>query len=345
MLGKKQHTKTILYLLLQILGWGIYVGLVGFSLVAKLGFTSSLLLFLSSIWLFNIAQSHLYRLLVIRLNWAANSVSVLLLKVLLSSIVLGVTFAISTTVFNMLFTNFPVKWFDVNNMLSGFFLYFMWNLIYFVYAYIEKSREQEIKNLKLSAAKNEIELQNLRTQLNPHFMFNAMNSIKALIDESPKEAKQSVTKLSNILRSALTYSTKNTIPLLDEIALVHDYLALEKIRYEERLTFSIQVQDGCNQLQIPPLLLQTLVENGIKHGVAKRIKGGEITIVVAKNNNQLAITINNTGQLAEQSKTSTGIGLVNTRKRLQMEYGEQATLTLQNVDEHTVQTTVAIPLS
>lgn len=342
---KVSHTKTKLYYLLQFLGWSMYAWLVGYSLTDKIGFTTTLLLFAGAIWLFNLVQSHCYRIIIIKYNWSLNSVGFLLIKILLASIFLGITFATSTNVFKLLFTDYTINWLDANNIFTGFFLYFIWNLLYFAYAYFEKSQKQEINNLKLAAAKNEIELQNLRTQLNPHFMFNAMNSIKALIDESPKDAKQSVTKLSNILRSALTYSNKNTIPLKEEIALVNDYLSLEKIRHEERLNYSISIQEGCNTLEVPPLLFQTLVENGIKHGISKKIKGGIVKVDAFKKNNQLTVQIINTGQLNTNSNANTtGIGLVNTKRRLMMEYGEKASLTIVNQDDNHVITTVLIPI-
>src|SRR5690606_38237133 len=124
------------------------------------------------------------------------------------------------------------------------------------------------------AVKNEIELNRLISQLNPHFVFNSMNSIRALIDEDPKLAKQAVTELSNVLRNFLLMGKKTMVAFSEELKMVKDYLSLEKIRFEEKLQIIIKVDDDCMNFLVPPLMIQTLVENGIKHGTSKLPEGG-----------------------------------------------------------------------
>src|SRR5690606_34796559 len=118
--------------------------------------------------------------------------------------------------------------------LSGVFI--IWSLLYFLFHFINNYKKEEIKNLKWEAARNEIELNKIKSQLNPHFIFNSMNSIRALVDENPDLAKNAITQLSNVLRNSLLMGKKKLIPLGDELKIVDDYLSLEKTRFEERLT-------------------------------------------------------------------------------------------------------------
>ncbi len=338
-----QNNKTKLYYLLQFLGWGVYVGLVGYSIQSKTNVGITLGLFLAGLFLFNISISHCYRLIIISFDWVKNKLGIVLLKIIVSSIVLALLFSVTTNFLNFLINEAEWIWLDSNTVSIGFFLYLIWSVIYFAYAYRDRSKSQELKNVKLEALKNEIELQNLRSQLNPHFMFNAMNSIRALVDENPKQAKQAITQLSSILRNALIHSKDKLVSLKEEMNIVEAYLSLEKIRYEERLKVNINIDKQHEQIKLPPLLLQTLVENGIKHGIAKRIKGGEITINSSLIENKLHLVITNSGTLALKKKSETGVGIENTKKRLLLEYGNKAKFTLSEGKNETVITTLQIP--
>lgn len=201
---------------------------------------------------------------------------------------------------------------------------FIWSLIYFSWNYFRNYEREEVKNLRLQASKNEVELHNLRSQLNPHFMFNAMNSIRALIDENPELAKRSVTQLSMILRNTLIAGKHKFIPLEDELNVVQNYLELEGIRYEERLQVSYHIDPEVLKEPIPPLMLQTLAENAIKHGIAKLIEGGEVEIKCQKTPAGFYIAVVNSGSLDSSEESLTGIGLSNTRKRLELLYNGSA---------------------
>jgi hypothetical protein len=345
MISRNSTKNNIIYLLLQLLGWGIYIFVVGLSLNQKRDITNDIILFLCSILVINIAISHLYRFFIKRYNWASSTILMLSIKVFISCITLGLIFSLSTNTISLLFTPSFDGWIDFNSFFTGFILYFMWSALYFVFAYFVRSRSQELKNLRLESLKNEIELQNLRSQLNPHFMFNAMNSIRALIDEDPKLSKKAITQLSNILRNALIHGNDKVIPLKEELAIVDDYLGLEKIRYEERLEIIKNISPDSLSYKIPPLLIQTLVENAIKHGIAKLMKGGVIKITTLINNKTLQITITNSGKLNEDSKPDTGIGIINTQKRLSLEYGNRAYFSIKNIENEQVEVTVIIPIT
>ena len=203
---------------------------------------------------------------------------------------------------------------------------------------------EEIKNLKLEAARNEYELRRLRDQMNPHFIFNAMNTIRALIDEDPTKAKNAVTQLSNVLRSSLQTGKQEFITLEKELQIVNDYLEIEKARYEERLQVDFIISEETTSAQVPPLMLQTLVENCIKHGIAKLPEGGKIKVITNRGQDHVSIDILNSGKYTPDAATESSLGLENTRYRLDLSYGNKAWLTIGNTEENYVRTHIHIPL-
>jgi two-component system LytT family sensor kinase len=214
----------------------------------------------------------------------------------------------------------------------------LWSAIYLTYHLINKSRIQEMRNLQLEATNNEIELKTLRDQLNPHFLFNSLNSIRALVEEDPIVAKSAITTLSNLLRRSLNMGKKPQVTLEEELILVKEYLELEKIRFEERLTVTLNVEAPMNVL-LPPFIIQTLAENGIKHGVSKQMQGGTLSINIQQNKDELRIEIKNPGKLEKQQPmngSKGGIGLANTRRRLAIQYGEEAALIIREVSGEVV---------
>ncbi|MCK6649086.1 MAG: histidine kinase, partial [Bacteroidia bacterium] len=229
------------------------------------------------------------------------------------------------------------------SILNFSFVLFFWSLIYFLVHYIENYKKAEIENLKWSASINEIELNKLKSQLNPHFMFNAMNSIRALVDENPGKSKEAITQLSNILRNTLQMGKNKVIPFDEELRIINDYLALEAIRYEERLKVSMDIHPESKQFQIPPLMIQTLVENAIKHGISKLTKGGIIEIQTKIEKEQLIIKIKNSGQLQNTNESDSGYGIKNTLQRLQLLYGKDANMSIRNLDNEFVLTELIIP--
>ncbi len=194
-------------------------------------------------------------------------------------------------------------------------LFGTWSLVYFLNHFIRKTRISEIENLRLLAQKQTVELALMRSQLNPHFLFNSLNSIRALISENPTEAKNGVTKLSNILRNILIYSRRESVSIEEEMQFVRDYLELEKIRFEERLNFETEIDNSAYRFQIPPMTIQSLVENAVKHGIGRLRDGGKIEVRVVKSERSLEIVVANDGTLNDKSDTR--IGLDNTYSRLE----------------------------
>ncbi|MFN4234086.1 MAG: sensor histidine kinase [Bacteroidia bacterium] len=338
--------KTSVYWICQIFGWFSFAFInavfIGFSNDAGFKeYLSLVLLFVLGIFL-----SHLYRNLIIRFKWLSVKTIALIPRFLFSAILLGFftyffeSILISIITFdNILFTKT-----DIAGILNLSFVYLVWSLIYFLVNFIENYRKEEIKNLRYEASMNEIELNNLKTQLNPHFMFNAMNSIRALIDENPEKAKQALTKFSNILRNALQMGKTKLVPFSQELQLVKDYLDVESIRYEERLNVSYSIDNSSNDFFIPPMMLQTLVENAIKHGISKFAKAGYIYINTKKINNDLQIEIINSGVLENNNTSNSGLGLNNTVQRLHLIFGDAAKFKIEQSNANEVKCILLIPL-
>lgn len=228
------------------------------------------------------------------------------------------------------------------NLWSAFILLFIWNCIYFMYHYVAKSRKQQMDTLQLEALVKELELKTIKAHINPHFIFNALNSIRALIDENPARARTAVTELSNILRSSLNAEKGETVSLGEELKIVKDYLALENMRFEDRLRIEYQIDDNTLAQQVPPMMLQTLVENAIKHGISKQVKGGIVKIISDFKENFHELAVQNTGHLNGHS-SSRGFGLSSTQDRLNLLFGEKAKFEIRQVNTNLVEAKVLIP--
>lgn len=226
-----------------------------------------------------------------------------------------------------------------------YFLFFViWSFIYFMYHFVAKTRKQQMDTIKLEALVKELELKTIKAHINPHFIFNALNSIRALIDENPVRARRAITELSNILRSSLSADKGETVSLESELKIVKDYLALENMRFEDRLRVEYEIDDETLDQQVPPMMLQTLVENAIKHGISKQVRGGVVRIISDYKGNFHRLSVQNTGYL-NGHKSSVGFGLSSTQDRLGLLYGEKAKFEITQVDQELVEAKVLIPLT
>lgn len=282
--------------------------------------------------------SHVMRLVLLRFDWLELKFGPLVPRILLASFISALCFVllielssliINQTAFwgeNSFLSNLQTLSFVID-VVGSTLLFILWNAIYFTYHFFRKSITQELYNLQLQASQHEIELKTLRAQLNPHFLFNAMNSIRALIDIEPAKAKQSVTSLSSLLRNSLVLGRNEFISLAEELQIVKSYLDLEKIRFEERLEIEWKIDERINYFLVPPFMLQTIVENAIKHGISKTMEGGLILVETKKEvNGSICLIVRNTGIL--QTDKDSGIGIENTVRRLDLLYKGKATIEL-----------------
>jgi two-component system LytT family sensor kinase len=230
----------------------------------------------------------------------------------------------------------------INNMFIAFLYYFIWNCIYFIYHFIEKSRKQQLDTLHLESLVKELELKTIKAHINPHFIFNSLNSIRALVDENPQRARAAVTELSNILRSSMQSEKLETVPFEKELAIVRDYLALENMRFEDRLRVEYQVDEDTLDQPVPPMMLQTLVENAIKHGISKQINGGVVRVISDFKGDFHELVVQNTGYLNGHASQE-GFGLSSTTNRLNLLYGDKAQFDIRQLTPTLVEAKVLIP--
>jgi hypothetical protein len=230
--------------------------------------------------------------------------------------------------------------------LNGAIIFIGWLSIYFIYHLFDRYNRLQIEQLRLATHVKEAELRALKSQINPHFIFNALNSLRALIDEEPARARQAVTQLANLLRYSLQSAQSETVPFESELRVVNDYLALEQVRYEDRLRVRLDIAPETLALAVPPLLLQTLVENAVKYGIADRADGGEIVIAAHCESGQLRLSVTNPGSLEPKVRPdrSTGLGLKNTAERLRLFFGDRAQLTLRSASSSLVVAEVSLPV-
>lgn len=218
----------------------------------------------------------------------------------------------------------------------------IWSVIYLTVHYLRGLRAAEAEKWRLVVAMRDTELRALRAQLNPHFLFNSLNSLRGLVTEDPGRAREAVTGLAALLRFALISSRARTIALGRELEATRHYLELETLRFEDRLRYRIDVDPEALEHPVPPMLVQTLVENAIKHGISKLPQGGAVRIEARERSHDLHIRVTNTGTLGD-GRGSGGIGLANSLERLRLIFGDRAQLALAASDYDEVSCEVVVP--
>lgn len=338
-----------LYWILQVLGWS------AFAFVNILFGTLSSGLSTIQLWafvvlaLFFLISTHFLRFIVKTYNWFKLEISQLILQSVVSILALSVLNVFGQIIINLIFgTLSPASDFKalviLVNLFVAFLFYAIWFLLYFLFHFLDNYNN----GLKYEAKINEIRLNHLKSQLNPHFIFNALNSVRALVDEDPNKAKIAITQISNMLRFSLMMDRKQTIDFADELNTVRDYLELETIRFEERLTVKYQIESAAYGYKIPPMMLQTIVENAIKHGISNLVKGGIIEIKCREGiSNELYIQVINSGHLTSnpnlKKQGDGGHGLSNTVQRLKLMYGDMASFRIFNSGSEFVISEIKIP--
>lgn len=326
----------LLYWTTQVVGWGAYMLLLGLPGWLEGSFTWRLAQVSAAMAGIGIASSHVLRTCFKEWRWLDKPMLPLLLRMLLGAFVLGAVAGLLQAAMHDAVFRAAEPWLGgtglrlVEVMLGWVLQLFIWEVIYVAYHYIVRSRLEELRSLRLETANREGQLSNLRSQLNPHFMFNALNSIRALIGEDPERAKSSITLLSAILRNAMSTVKRRTVPLGEEIDMVRSYLSLEAMRYEERLRVSFDVDPALERFPVPPMMLQTLVENAVRHGIARLKEGGEVRVVARQDHDSAVIQVRNSGHFGPAGSKGTGIGLRNSEQRLEHIYGRRASLRIFN---------------
>jgi hypothetical protein len=333
----------VAYWTCQVAGWGAYSAIGGWSAAHQVGWRFGLVAGYLLFFLYSIALTDLFRREIRRRQWLTAPSGRMYARVFGTAPLVAAVLTFLVISINWLFEGqrsvflHPVAalatWADIT------VITILWTIFYIALTGPRRYREKEIH---LQLALREAELRALEAQVNPHFLFNCLNSIRGLVTENPAVAQDMITRLANILRYNLHRDLMHTVPLESEVEVVGDYLALESVRLEDRLRVQFDIEPEAGKVLIPPMFLQTLVENALKHGIAKLLAGGDLIIRAVLKPGALVVEVENPGQLAEAAPEATQLGLANVRERLRILYGERASLQLQNRDGR-VAATVLIP--
>jgi hypothetical protein len=232
-------------------------------------------------------------------------------------------------------------WWDI---IFSFILIALWLLLYMVWHFVDKNRKDQVDKLTLEKTVKDLELKTIKSHINPHFIFNSLNSIRALVDENPQRARTAITELSNILRSSMQVEKMETVPLYKELDIVKDYMALEQMRFEERLKIELNIDEDTLNQPVAPMMLQTLVENAIKHGISKHINGGFVKVISVFKNGNHELIVQNSGHLNGEINKN-GFGIKSAQDRLRYLYQGKASFEIQDMEDNIVQSKITMPVN
>lgn len=318
------------YWLAQTLVWSAYALLnVTFSALAGGPSTTGLLLSVAlSFWLF--VASHALRAVIHARHWLDCGMVGVIWRVVLAAALLAfviqglgaaVILGLAEVRSPLSARVFVLYWINTTIMLV------LWALAYTGYKAFERWRHGEIEHWRTQALLRQAEFDLLKAQLDPHFVFNALNNIRAVILENPQRARDMLTHLSQSLRHILQHSQRDLVSLREELAAVDDYLALIDLHTDGALAVTRTIDSAALDAQVPPLAVQLLVENAVKHG--EKRNGGELALRVTRAPDRVTVEVINSGRLATKS---TGIGLPNLRERLTKTFGDRASCDLSEQD-------------
>jgi sensor histidine kinase YesM len=336
------------YWICQLLGWGGY-GL-GYYLAVLVPFNQhgiGQILVDTAFCAAGLIGTHLLRMRMKSRGWSEYPLSQLVPRLLAASLVVGLFPTV--VLFGLLNAGSAFTWATLRQSFGVFgsiyfftaFLVVLWEAIYLAVQAIRRRRMAELNALKAEVLAREAKLKNLQQQLNPHFLFNCLNSLRGMIDEDRARAQEMVTRLAELLRYSLRADDCSSVSLEEELATVDAYLDLESVRFEERLSIRREISSEARQALLPPMLLQGLVENALKHGIAHLSEGGNLTLRIGKDADMLRLEVENSGTLRQNN--GSGIGLANARERLQILYGQRASLTLTEEPPGRVRAVAIIP--
>lgn len=337
----------------QIAGWGMNFAIFAFFYITlSVRHVDHFFLIISINVLLGILFTHLMRMVIreyqlLHIKPIQKQIILFILLTIIFSIAYACADVATEKILNLSDTMAPkLTLFNeiARTSINNFFFLFIWNLIYYIYHYVESNRKQELQTLKLQSLVKELELKTIKSHINPHFIFNALNSIRALVDENPERARTAITELSNILRSSMQAEKLETVALERELNIVKDYLALEKMRFEERLIIEMDIDEDTLNQPVPPMMLQTLVENAIKHGISKKVNGGTVKVISDFVDDHHELVVLNSGQLNGYINED-GFGVRSTQDRLNMLYQGKANFAIRNFNSEMVESKIIMPLA
>lgn len=217
-------------------------------------------------------------------------------------------------------------------------------IVSYVFFSLARISEEKVKRLDLEKNAALTELKLLQSQMEPHFLFNTLSTVMSLMDSDPEKARRMLESFTAFLRSSLLIARSRTITLEQEMDVVKNYLSVMQVRMGSRLAFRIDVPENLRACPIPPLLVQPLVENAVKHGLEPSIEGGEVLLSAVQDSDVVRIVVSDSGRGISEMGPGSGIGLSNIKDRLKLMYGERGRLVLEENSPHGVKARIEIPL-
>jgi hypothetical protein len=350
---KPSHLRSLRFWPLQLIGWGLYIGInvlcslpwwrrVDYDAFRGAFLLSSLLSSFPMYWL-----CHIFWQRRVRLRYAISIC-------MLAAFPLGMLGSASAFQSALFFSKVrpPFHWVDVITATpAGWFALMSWVGFYFGIKHYLALEEKHRQLIETEIMAKEAQLRALRYQLQPHFLFNTMNAISTLVlNDQPHAATEMIGKLAHLLRSTLDAPELHHIPLCDELAVTEEYLAIEAIRFGDRLIVRWDVDEDLAEVLVPRLILQPLVENAVRHGIARRPRGGFILVKVYRKGEHIAVHIENeppeesAAVLLDGLARTGGIGMRNVRQRLEQMYGEESTMHTSINARGNFEVTFSIPI-
>lgn len=344
--------KRLIYWICQIGGWGLHTAFFT-AMIVIFGGTDSLthgtIVLQFIIFTLLLLFSHLFRLYIHKKDWLSLKVGQLIPRAILGTLVVAII--VQALIHLIIYVVVPLhditpfSWSAlIGYIFNVFIVLILWSAIYFFIKFTEKNRQNEVEKLELRSALQGAELMILKNQINPHFLFNALNNIRALILSDQQKARKMITHISDLLRYSIQFNASEKVSLSEEMEIVKDYLQLESIQFNDRLAYDFEIAEETAELKIPPMAIQLLVENAIKHGLSISKHGGAIKIKSSRAGDNLLIDVTNTGQLGSKKRRE-GIGLQNLVERLKILFGPFAEFKLENSSPETVTASLKIPIS
>lgn len=338
-----------LYWLCQLIGW---LGMVAietinytFFIVGK--FDINLLKVLLICAVGGMVLTHLFKIILSKTNFFNKSKARIWFVALLSTFILSVILVLVIFIPNLfekkglesLKNHTPIYF--IGLVMNWMRYIGVWIIVYFMYKILQQNNIIIKEKMMIENLAKTTELELLKTQLNPHFLFNALNSIKALVIINPEQSRDAIVKLSELLRFTLQYGKERLIPIKDEIIEVRKYLELEQLRFGKRLTVEYDINENTLSQTVPPAIILTLAENAVKHGVTKELQDSIIVVETSLNDNYLVIKVKNNGHY--NPADAIGIGLKHITKRLEEIFQNKAEFSIYQEDTDVI-ATIKIPL-
>jgi sensor histidine kinase YesM len=330
------------YWVLQLAGWFFvfYAQASGEVIFASVSWSRS-----STLWggvcVAGFALTHALRALIRRRGWLALPPAALGIRIVAATLVVamltyGLALALSHAVFGNTVAPITQAFYQRlthsgqlrNEAVFFVIVYAAWTAAYLAITLQRQRYRAEVRQAQLGEALRAAELRLLKSQLNPHFLFNALNGVRSLIADEPNRARDAVTHLARTLRYTLASSDEDLVTLERELEMVDDYLALESLRLAERLRVEREIEPAARAVRVPSMLLQTLVENAIKHGIAELKEGGTLRIAARVDGRDLVLRVDNPRPVETTSSGEPGVGLRNASERLRLLFGDRAALRL-----------------